>query len=110
MDSRELRTGNWLIDPVGREFQMNWVDFMSSKDKNDFKPIPLTEEWLIKFGFSRDGSYWSHRHLNILTVEKIGGGEMLMTPNRKYALELKHVHQLQNLYFALTGEELTTKK
>lgn len=26
-----------------------------------------------------------------------------------FAAEIKHVHQLQNLYFALTGEELTLK-
>ncbi|MFM1755039.1 MAG: hypothetical protein RLZZ236_1978, partial [Bacteroidota bacterium] len=33
-------------------------------------------------------------------------GEIILVPNSRYAVELKYVHQLQNLYFALTGKEL----
>jgi len=77
---------------------------------NAIEPIPLTEEWLIKFGFERESgeSYWVISELEIQSVPKIGGGEMLMMPNARYAKEIKYLHQLQNLYFALTGEELKT--
>lgn len=78
-------------------------------DCEEINPIPLTEEWLLKFGFLRDGAYYSHQNLNILAARaKIGGGEVFVMPNNKFANELKYVHQLQNLYFVLTGEELKT--
>ncbi len=31
-------------------------------------------------------------------------------PNEQIWVNIKHVHQLQNLYFALTGKELTIKE
>jgi hypothetical protein len=81
-------------------------------------PIPLTEEWLIKFGFHND---FGRRTVN--------GGLCLTSPckrfnhyNNKLHIfislcdedytvdgECRYVHQLQNLYFALTNEELTVK-
>ncbi len=73
----------------------------------DLTPIPLTEDWLLKFehesrsdGFysKEDGSFRIRlfKHNNIF----------------KYALSnwvtisLEYVHTYQNLYFALTGKEL----
>ena len=71
----------------------------------DIDPIPLTEEWLVKFGFE-NGNYFI---LNNVIIYK--------DYNNKYRYEynygqtwVKHVHQLQNLYFALTGEELVIKE
>lgn len=82
---------------------------------DDFKPILLTEEWLIKFGFTykRPGAggqdswsgygFWS---LNDISFLGIKDGKILYY-NRIRASQIAYVHQLQNLYFALTGEELT---
>lgn len=69
------------------------------------RPIPLTEEWLKKFGFKKFKNYndWSKGGF-ILHGRKRG------FVLRKSAPDVKSVHQLQNLYFALTGEELKTKK
>ena len=71
------------------------------------EPIPLTEEWLIKFGFVSsmfEDNVFIHyngmkyfletQQLHFLTIE----------------LNFKYVHILQNIYFALTGEELTIKE
>lgn len=84
--------------------------------KNDFsieniEPIILTEEWLLKFGFEKlgvsDYFYISSQNMNLK-----------VSPDLKiiawYSLQLhgvviKHVHQLQNLYFALIGDELEIK-
>ena len=72
------------------------------------KPIPLTEEWLLKFGFKKDTmSFWG----GWLSPSFDLGSQLRI---RTYSedtyqmreVRLKHVHQLQNLYFALTGEEL----
>ena len=51
MESKELRIGNWIYHPYEfKESQIEDYYFMSSFIA-DFKPIPLTEEWLFKFGF-----------------------------------------------------------
>jgi hypothetical protein len=82
-----------------------------------FKPIPLTEEWLIEFGFSRevkvgsemgtDGVEFRVYHFDVLTFNTNHGWWYKV--QRINDTPLEYVHQLQNLYFALTGEELTRK-
>jgi hypothetical protein len=84
-----------------------------------FKPIPLTEEWLLKFGFEENRiiigeSLWleldfnspTYPHYNIF-VKQLNTD--LMIDSVLMDIELKHVHSLQNLYFALTNEELIIK-
>jgi len=74
---------------------------------DDLNGIPLTEEWLIKLGFHEVlGVYAVYgRELNLKLID--GYWEFYF--KGKYVSVIKHVHQLQNLYFALTGVELTTK-
>jgi hypothetical protein len=68
-----------------------------------FEPIPLTEEWLFKFGFDDLGTYgYGRGNFHICLHEN----EFYFSINNRKVF-IKHVHQLQNLYFALTGEELT---
>ena len=69
-------------------------------------PIPLTEEWLLKFGFDN-----KHNKDKFTIILK---GKLNYEKGRTYfnswtILEKQpdYVHELQNLYFALTGEELT---
>jgi hypothetical protein len=73
----------------------------------DLTPIPLTEEWLIEFGFKcKSYGYgkdeWKQWKFNGYSLN---GFTCIMS-----GVELKHVNQLQNLYFALTSEELTIKE
>jgi len=75
------------------------------------EPIPITEEWLLKFGFVRKEDYF---HLN----NKFFSGyafdlknfclvkEYPAYGNEFHTTDIMYVHQLQNLIFALTGEEL----
>ncbi len=78
-----------------------------SQEKPNYQPITLTEEWLLKFGFEKrsiiqeNDSYYLNGE--IVWVTKKG---FRYFQNRNI---IQHVHQLQNLYFALTGEELTIK-
>lgn len=88
-------------------------------DKGDHAdPIPLTEEWLTKFGW-----IWNEE---CKSFEKYPNGDARMHMSFRqlsssytmfnYVLSatiaerIYYVHQLQNLYFALTGEELTIKE
>ena len=85
------------------------------------EPIPLTEEWLVRFGFEKRDIpslgmiryfIWIdkiRRPKNVkfeqFAVDLISLRYIFSNPQ----IKIKHVHQLQNLYFALTGEELTIK-
>lgn len=79
-------------------------------------PIPLTEEWLLKFGFEKNLN-----SNNIIYY--ILAGKCLLEYNLTHNIadivkkvhldlfiEIEYVHQLQNLYFALTNEELSLQK
>lgn len=67
------------------------------------QPIPLTEEIILKFGFEKKGDFWFVK--SGIKIENRNNGFSYF----RYLNEIKilSVHQLQNLYFALTGEELT---
>jgi len=73
------------------------------------KPIPLTEEWLLKFGYKLYHDYvWVNDNTDVLgRIDKFKDDVARSIYPR---LEIKYVHQLQNLYFALTGKELTYEK
>ena len=72
----------------------------------DLSPIPLTEEWLLKFGFEWKIQHQGFYNGRFKIDEKYKEGYRLYFGGEK--IDVKHVHQLQNLYFALTGEELKT--
>ena len=86
----------------------------------DLNPIPLTEQWLLDFGFKDEGGddyvVTKGEHTLLLTVEKDSIRVYLIslygTYNSKYTFlkSIIYVHQLQNLYFALFQEELILKE
>jgi spore maturation protein CgeB len=111
MKANELRIGNWVSTIYGMEFQVYPMAFkqMPTDEKNNlilttWKPIPLTEEWLLKLGFIPN-PYEDRYEKGVLHVEcmKTKGETYLWVENMPH---IKYVHELQNLYFALTGEEL----
>ena len=110
MEAKELRIGNYLIHD-GYFIKSYSVDGFINVIKNidNYEPIPLTEEWLVKFGFLLDlhhhrGLTYSLNRITTYMQDGIFWCDILWD-----CLEIKHVHQLQNLYFALTNEELTIK-
>lgn len=79
-----------------------------------FEPIQLTEEWLLKFGFDFYQNIGARKFMNFgnLIIETNAHKDIPVyyTEQRELICIIKYVHQLQNLYFALTGEELTIKQ
>ena len=110
MKENELRLGNKLTNFLGEVFDCN-AETIRSFESNYFPygkplPIPLTEEWLLKFGFEKKGvnrTRWTFWKIDLVEDEK---GIYSFDESRIY-IDIKYVHQLQNLYFALTNEELT---
>ena len=78
---------------------------------NQYQPILLTEEILLKCGFEQDVNIFiSNDFVVFKNVHGVADGidkESFYCAYWKYAKHIKHLHQLQNLYFALTGKELT---
>ena len=116
MKASELRIGNYILDNDDNvnEVDSDLIHYIDCCDNNEsgFEPIPLTEEWLVKFGVLEGfgiGLYHINiNDINILMIDLKGGfADIGDEVTLKY--NIKYVHQLQNLYFALTGEELTIK-
>lgn len=116
MDAKELRIGNWVKYIGGEAIVENGEAIMDIDDGLDrVEPIPLTEGWLVRFGFSGPffdaGKYYLLNGHCVYIFDDFF--EFEFAPNRDSRFNLfckyQYVHQLQNLYFALTGEELTIK-
>ena len=117
MKASELRIGNWASEENESEeyFELQIINYNWIKDHDAFEPIPLTEEWLVKFGFEycseSEGFQMKGFHVENREFDKYSSNikkdEFGIWFINSCLVDLKHVHQLQNLYFALTGEELT---
>jgi len=69
-------------------------------------PISLTENLLERFGFSKiAGNYEINNGITNLVFHKDEINEVIEGQWKTYS-HIKSIHQLQNLWFALTGEEL----
>ena len=109
MKPQELRIGNWLYRKGDNE-NMYEVDWITIKEAHNYQPIPITEEWLEKFGFCHDGIMWFVKDgFGYSFEDQRCNWEFL--PNRFNELPfLDNVHQLQNLYYSLTSQELKLKE
>jgi hypothetical protein len=115
MNANEFRIGNWYSQ-FGNLHQVTWDTIKALGDAPETqlwcKPIPLSPEILEKFGFGKDissqyGGYLikvkEGESIRIVNDESIGWHWPMNGYNRPIT---NYIHQLQNLIFALTGEEL----
>lgn len=134
MKANELRIGNFVRNNMNGEILIA-IDILCDGINTGkyeglnyafIEPIPLTEEWLLKLGF-REIKRRTHEfeeifygksiikdspdHLEMLVVampfNHCHVGEFLIEDDYLMNIHVNYVHQLQNLYFALTNEELT---
>lgn len=75
-------------------------------DITNVHPIWASEEWLLKFGFIKSNHYYESP-CGVMTLQYFGT-RLCLTTHQEDMLSSKitFVHQLQNLYFALTQNEL----
>lgn len=129
MIASELRVGNYhyykIVDKFHEPSEWKEVCTIDAEDivylsKNpddpDYEPIPLTEEWLLRFSFeiiyiSQFRTKLSHKKNHFIGFDFSYVTDKSMEGFTFYGkyIKINYVHQLQNLYFALTGEELTIK-
>jgi hypothetical protein len=109
----ELRLGNLIIEDheittFNGDFY-HWIEGL-------IKPIPLTKEWLLKFGFEFYVDTWYLKGFALWETEwgddKGNTGIGYFYELRQHGMmdqHIKYIHQLQNLYFALTQDNLKFK-
>lgn len=127
MEAKELRIGNltecYINGELKNKFHVVDADDIKIFLNNDWyvlKPIPLTEEILLRLGFNKDYKngyigidsgnvdfvltepFVLGEWQNCYEFEFIAGG----WPKLK---KIEYVHDLQNFFYSLCGEELTLK-
>lgn len=125
MKANELRIGNYItaFDLDGDYVEVGFLSTRLETIQGTYykysqcNPIPITEEWLKRFGLVSKG-------IKGIKVFYIRGMQCELNEDRvtcafydnEYGAEPDtiihkyYIHQLQNLYFALTGEELEIKE
>lgn len=119
MDAREFRLGNYAYGTDGtvQEITIEALQYLQKYGGTAMcqaKPIELTEEWLKRFGFISGGDKKSNNFYykeNHCLKPATNGFLYFVSPDYTYASEtflkgIESVHQLQNLYYALTHSEL----
>jgi len=137
MEANELRIGNLIkYSEDGTIFTVGSIEERGFTVQNDeettwieaeeFEPLQLTEEWHIKFGGIKNGfnnfEYVLPRKNNI-DLKMVFSGDYIMLRqgegnrhddiisiwNKDLVGRDPYVHEFQNLFFALAGEELNVK-
>jgi len=126
MKATDLRIGNLVFDDQNEicsvskllsqkkiSFEGNgvedWeVEFKDEKADNIYlscviNPIPLTAEWLKKFGFEQETGVMAYEKEGVTIVYETVADFYRFYPRTN---KIEYIHQLQNLYYALTGKEL----
>ena len=107
MKANELRIGN-IINHITGEITVKSDDFEHiEKDPCEYMDVELTEDWLIRFGYDKYGlnSFYIYNGFFVEWDKKTNKWDCYRNPDLDIC-SIKYVHQLQNLYFALTGDEL----
>lgn len=110
MKAEELRIGNLFQDKYSKdifkvlELSKGVIVFDYVNMENwQAESIILTEEWLFKFGFKKSEAAFTNK---IFIRHPFKGKFEIRISDGLRNLEIKYVHQLQNLYFSIIGEEL----
>lgn len=120
MKANELRIGNYyeyfIVDKLDSRkewWQLSKIDttdlsyLVNNDDDEDFRPIPLTEEWLFKLGFELNGCNFELPNFRFhITKPANYDGFLFCVGCFVITEKIQYVHQLQNLYFTLTNEEI----
>lgn len=128
LKANELRIGNWInlsvnpninfygkvlsIGSLEQEFEQIYCECEESFEwafKDNYSGIPLTSEIMERCGFRDTMSYYSKGQFFLTKMYLLNGVEICYNAGTAGIRTIKYLHQLQNLYFSLTGSELEIK-
>jgi hypothetical protein len=106
MKKQDLRIGNTIkIDGlIVTVDERTLFDF--DHDGRIKEGVPLTEDVFVRLGFKKQMFGYKHFNLDLYFYRD---GEFWESEQLPMFVFIEHIHQLQNLYFALTGAELNLK-
>ncbi len=119
LEAKDLRIGNLVINICNNEavevvigvFEDEiYLSSNSSLKIEDLTPIPLTEEWLLKLGLVYNDERKSYGNETKLSVLKVCSSFVAEVYEDAAVKQVRYVHELQNLYHAITGNELEIKQ
>jgi hypothetical protein len=109
----DLRPGNYTkIFSKGKKklLKITLDDLVKIRDESlEVFPVAIAGEWLIKFGFA---FYISYNHFKLTPghfTQEREGWFYVKSDSKVNQFPILYIHQLQNLFYALTGEELVIK-
>jgi len=109
---QDLRIGNLLTNFLGETFEANGTTIANWDFPNEFgrpSPIKITEEWLLNFGaYNSNDLRLPNAPIYFLKHPNNKGSYICFFHSFSLG-NIKYVHQLQNLYYALTQTELEIK-
>jgi hypothetical protein len=114
INANELRIGNFVdfgevTSLSAKNINVIKKNWLFTCDYEDVNPIPLTEDWLIKFEFQKSENHsWFDK--DFISISKSNSLSIYSREWFNMDKKIEYVHQLQNLYFALTQKELTISK
>jgi hypothetical protein len=115
MKTNELRIGNYVKsnDVNMSPYFIVTASFLK-QNENEMSwfidPIALNTNWLLKLGFEYNDNIGLYQNGGFdVDIEDDVYCHFYMNDYGDWYKDIEYVHQLQNLYFALTGEELTVK-
>jgi hypothetical protein len=124
MSPQELRIGNiveYLVYDELANPKSEWVenvvdldDLKAMETSENYRPMKLNEDILLKFGYfdlnercGLKGIFGIIGKKVTINIETMSYCQIDYEGSIFDIIKIDYVHQLQNLYFALTGEELT---
>lgn len=133
MKVEELRIGNWVIQPQGEkpkqiesirlheeEYCCTFRNFHYGTWLSELEPIPITKELLLNCGFKK------RSESSCTMILSLGNGDPLTDKSctsiqwwigndymsicrcgiSAFSFKIQNLHQLQNIFYDLTGKEL----
>ncbi|MDR6548523.1 hypothetical protein J2810_004613 [Chryseobacterium rhizosphaerae] len=129
VEPKDYRVGNKILEDTtiynyGTTKTYRNIEFsdfaVRDKDWSDhwdmIKPIEITPDWLLKCGFEKyvyrtfEGFLLNFQNYRLVFFQNVMHfGIVDLSFGNVKVMNIKYVHQLQNLFFALTGIEMYIK-
>jgi hypothetical protein len=128
MEAKNLRIGNFIKDRGNKVIRIDFMEYQESGYSTKFGqriflndkevhpmteytdyaiPIDINEEWLSKLGFTRDDETDYRWYILDKSIAYAADDNSIRIADSWEFGKRKYVHELQNLFFALTGNELS---
>jgi len=115
MKATDLRIGNLVYRCFKNEKQIIKIKslddfFVNGLGISAIEPIPITEDMLFMLGFDFvNNEFYRSKNYELALCWTVNKNKMIPIFDSKRLItgyDFKYIHQLQNLYYSLTNEEI----